>query len=174
MAVKPMTAKQRYWLEHVTAADASDGTLSEYAAEQDLPLKSLYGWKTKLIRRGYTHRNVPTALPQLKRLISLLVRQCRRQNNPAAESHCHPGPGLSLWGACDDSLDSDSGGPCTMIRPSSDARIYLYRQPVDLRKAINPKFRSQANTCHRFSGIVFGSIYDFRSDILPVSAVRWP
>ena len=70
MAVKPMTAKQRYWLEHITAADASDGTLSEYAAEQDLSLKSLYGWKTRLIRQGFSIRpNVPAALPRLKRLI---------------------------------------------------------------------------------------------------------
>ena len=66
MAVKPITAKQRYWLEHVTAADASDGTLSEYAAEQDLPLKSLYGWKTKLIRLGLYSPERPNGFTAIK------------------------------------------------------------------------------------------------------------
>ena len=66
MAVKPMTAKQRYWLEHITAADASDGTLSEYAAEQDLSLKSLYGWKTRLIRHGFYSPERPSGFASIK------------------------------------------------------------------------------------------------------------
>lgn len=50
MLAKPTTDKQRYWLKHVKAADLSDGTLTEYAAINTISLKSLYQWKTKLIR----------------------------------------------------------------------------------------------------------------------------
>ena len=50
MPAKPMTARQRHWLEHVKAAEASDGTLSDYASRHDLNLKALYQWKTKLIK----------------------------------------------------------------------------------------------------------------------------
>jgi len=50
MLAKPTTDKQRYWLKHVKAADLSDGTITEYAATNTISLKSLYQWKTKLIR----------------------------------------------------------------------------------------------------------------------------
>lgn len=50
MLVKPTTDKQRYWLKQVRAADLSDGMLTEYAATNAINLKSLYQWKTKLIR----------------------------------------------------------------------------------------------------------------------------
>ena len=50
MPTKPMTAKQRHWLDHVKAADTSDGPLSDYASKHDLNLKALYQWKTKLIK----------------------------------------------------------------------------------------------------------------------------
>ncbi len=52
MLAKTMTTKQRYWLRQVIAADASGGTISEYASEQGLQLKALYAWKTKLTRLG--------------------------------------------------------------------------------------------------------------------------
>ena len=52
MPAKPITAKQSHWLHHVKAADASDGTLSDYASEHSLNLKALYQWKTKLIKLG--------------------------------------------------------------------------------------------------------------------------
>lgn len=50
MPEKPLTAKQRHWLHHVKAADASDGTLFDYASAHNLNLKALYQWKTKLIK----------------------------------------------------------------------------------------------------------------------------
>ena len=50
MLAKTTTEKQRYWLKHVKAADLSDGTIAEYAVANNVGLKSLYQWKTKLIR----------------------------------------------------------------------------------------------------------------------------
>lgn len=47
-----ITERQQYWLEHIKAADASDGSLVAYAASHDLKVKDLYQWKTALARRG--------------------------------------------------------------------------------------------------------------------------
>lgn len=52
---KPKTAltkRQRYWLRHITAADASGGTLVAYAKAHKLKVRDLYQWKTALGRRG--------------------------------------------------------------------------------------------------------------------------
>ena len=70
-----ITKRQRYWLNHIKAADASDGSLVEYAAVHKLKVKDLYQWKTVLARRGFlpsktsepafvaVSPTVPTALP---------------------------------------------------------------------------------------------------------------
>ena len=47
-----ITERQQYWLNHIKAADASEGTLVAYAAAHDLKVKDLYQWKTTLSRRG--------------------------------------------------------------------------------------------------------------------------
>jgi hypothetical protein len=52
-AAKPgMTAKQRYWLEHIQACEAMGQSLSAYAAEHQLGLKSCYRWKSLLTQMG--------------------------------------------------------------------------------------------------------------------------
>lgn len=52
-AEKPdMTAKQRYWLGHIKACEAKGQSLSAYAAEHHLALKSCYRWKTRLTQLG--------------------------------------------------------------------------------------------------------------------------
>lgn len=52
-ADKPdMTAKQRYWLGHIKACEALGQSLSAYAAEHDLALKSCYRWKSRLTQMG--------------------------------------------------------------------------------------------------------------------------
>ena len=47
-----MTAKQRYWLEHIKACEAMGQSLSAYAAEHHLGLKSCYRWKSRLAQMG--------------------------------------------------------------------------------------------------------------------------
>ncbi len=52
MLAKTMTAKQRLWLDHVKAADKSEDSIADYALTQGLRLKTLYQWKSKLVRLG--------------------------------------------------------------------------------------------------------------------------
>lgn len=47
-----ITERQQLWLDHIKAADASDGSLVAYATAHDLKVKDLYQWKTVLARRG--------------------------------------------------------------------------------------------------------------------------
>ncbi len=52
MLAKTMTTKQGLWLSHVKAADESKGTIADYANTHGLRLKTLYQWKSKLIKLG--------------------------------------------------------------------------------------------------------------------------
>ena len=52
MAKAGITNRQQHWLDHIAAADASSGSLVEYARRHDMKVKQLYQWKTALARRG--------------------------------------------------------------------------------------------------------------------------
>lgn len=52
MSENAISEWQQYWLDHIKAADASEGTLINYAQAQGLTVKDLYQWKTVLARRG--------------------------------------------------------------------------------------------------------------------------
>jgi len=56
MGSRPLTARQKQWLDHLTAAAASKGTLVEYARMHQLTPKHLYQWKKRLIALGYLDR----------------------------------------------------------------------------------------------------------------------
>ena len=47
-----MTAKQSYWFEHIKACESIGQSLSAYAAEHHLALKSCYRWKSRLMQMG--------------------------------------------------------------------------------------------------------------------------
>ena len=84
MLANTTTDKQRYWLKHVKAADLSDGTIAEYAAANNVGLKSLYQWKTKLIRLNLYS---PAACPPESDFVPVLppsVPSCR----PNDQSGC--------------------------------------------------------------------------------------
>ncbi len=53
MPIKPITQRQRYWLDHLNTAATSGGSLVDYAAAHQLKAKHLYGWKTRLIIAGH-------------------------------------------------------------------------------------------------------------------------
>ncbi len=53
MLARTITAKQKLWLSHVKAADASDSSIADYAEAHGLRLKTLYQWKTKLVKLGF-------------------------------------------------------------------------------------------------------------------------
>ena len=47
----PITERQQYWLDHIRAAEAFDGSIADYARSEGLKPKELYSWKGILARR---------------------------------------------------------------------------------------------------------------------------
>ena len=47
-----LTARQRYWLEHIQACEASGKTTAEYAAAHGLSVEAMYAGKRVLMRKG--------------------------------------------------------------------------------------------------------------------------
>jgi len=69
----PLTTRQRYWLNHLQACEASGKGIAAYAREHGLKNKSMYASKTALISKGL----LPSADVQFQRV---------RMANPVAAS----------------------------------------------------------------------------------------
>ncbi|MCF6263919.1 MAG: hypothetical protein L3J24_10080 [Xanthomonadales bacterium] len=50
--IPTLTQRQRYWLEHIQACEASGKSMVEYAAAQGFPVQALYACKNILIKKG--------------------------------------------------------------------------------------------------------------------------
>ena len=48
---KPLTAKQQFWFDHISAAQRNGQSLSDYAAIHQLNLKALYNWRWTFSKR---------------------------------------------------------------------------------------------------------------------------
>ena len=55
-----LTDRQRYWLEHIQACEASGKTVAEYATDRGIEVKAMYAGKKVLVKKGIlprTHRS---------------------------------------------------------------------------------------------------------------------
>ena len=57
--IPALTGRQRYWLEHIQACEASRKSMAEYAASQGIAVRAMYGGKKILVQKGI----LPTAQP---------------------------------------------------------------------------------------------------------------
>jgi hypothetical protein len=60
-----LTDRQRYWLEHVQACEAS----AKYAAEHDVKVHTMYAGKKKLVEKGILPRTLLNKLLQFMGVI---------------------------------------------------------------------------------------------------------
>ena len=44
--MRKLTAKQKYWSEQLLKADAFEGSLTQYAKNQSIPVQTLYYWRS--------------------------------------------------------------------------------------------------------------------------------
>ena len=51
-----LTERQRYWLEHIRACEASGKGVAEYAANHGLDAKAMYAGKKVLVKKGILPR----------------------------------------------------------------------------------------------------------------------
>lgn len=55
-----LTARQRYWLEQIQACEAAGKTIAEYARDQGIEAKAMYGGKKSLVKKGALPRTRTT------------------------------------------------------------------------------------------------------------------
>jgi len=58
-----LTDKQRYWLKHIQACQASGISIKDYAEQQGIQIKSLYYWKKTLVKKGVLPRSRKPRIP---------------------------------------------------------------------------------------------------------------
>jgi len=59
-----LTERQRYWLEHIRACEASGKSIAEYAAELGVKAHAMYAGKKKLVEKGILPRTHPVRFQQ--------------------------------------------------------------------------------------------------------------
>ena len=57
MQDKPLTERQRYWLEHIQSWNNSGKRMTEYARDQDFPVRAMYDAKKTLVQKGILPRS---------------------------------------------------------------------------------------------------------------------
>ena len=57
MQKKPLTERQRYWLNHIQSWNESGMRMSEYARDQNFPVRAMYDAKKALVKRGILPRS---------------------------------------------------------------------------------------------------------------------
>ena len=50
--IPALTDRQRYWLEHIQACEASGKSIVEYAAAQGIAARAMYAGKKTLVKKG--------------------------------------------------------------------------------------------------------------------------
>ena len=56
MQKKPLTERQRYWLDHIQSWNESGMRMSEYARDQNFPVRAMYDAKKALVKKGILPR----------------------------------------------------------------------------------------------------------------------
>ncbi|MFC1777651.1 hypothetical protein ACFL3I_09965 [Pseudomonadota bacterium] len=64
--ISMLTDRQRYWLEHVQACDASGKSIAAYSAEQGIAARAMYGGKKVLVQKGVLPRTQAVRFQQVQ------------------------------------------------------------------------------------------------------------
>ncbi len=64
--ISTLTDRQRYWLEHVQACEASGKSMAEYAASQGIAVRAMYGGKKTLVKKGVLPVVQPTRFQRVQ------------------------------------------------------------------------------------------------------------
>ncbi len=50
--IPALTERQRFWLQHIQACEASGKSMTKYAASQGIAARAMYGGKKVLVKKG--------------------------------------------------------------------------------------------------------------------------
>jgi len=72
-----LTERQRYWLVHIQACEASGKSIVEYAAAQEFTAQTMYAGKSTLVKKGILPALRPTRFQRVQVLEAPNSRQWR-------------------------------------------------------------------------------------------------
>ena len=75
--IPALTDRQRYWLEHVQACEASEKSIAEYAATQGIAVQTMYAGKSMLVKKGVLPSTQPTRLQRVQVMEATASNQWR-------------------------------------------------------------------------------------------------
>jgi len=75
--IPALTDRQRYWLEHVQACEASGKSIAEYAAAQEFGAQAMYAGKSALVKKGVLPATQPTRFQRVQVMEATLSSQWR-------------------------------------------------------------------------------------------------
>jgi len=75
--VAALTERQRFWLEHIQACEASGKSIAAYAAEQGIAARAMYTGKKVLVKKGVLPGKQPVRFQRLQVMQATLAGQWR-------------------------------------------------------------------------------------------------
>ena len=75
--IPALTKRQRYWLEHIQACEASGKSIASYAAEHDMTARAMYAGKKVLVKKGVLAALQPARFQRVQVLEAPLSSQWR-------------------------------------------------------------------------------------------------
>jgi len=75
--IPALTDRQRYWLEHVQACEASEKSIAEYAATQGIAVQTMYAGKSMLVKKGVLPSTQPTRFQRVQVMEAATSNQWR-------------------------------------------------------------------------------------------------
>ncbi len=77
--IPALTVRQRYWLKHVQACEASGKSIATYSAEQGIAARAMYGGKKVLVKKGVLATTRPARFQRVQVMEADISSQWRIQ-----------------------------------------------------------------------------------------------
>ena len=75
--IPALTQRQRYWLEHIQACEASGKSIAEYTAAQEFGAQAMYAGKSALVKKGVLPATQPPRFQRVQVMEATLSNQWR-------------------------------------------------------------------------------------------------
>jgi hypothetical protein len=75
--IPALTERQRFWLKHVQACEASGKSIAAYSAEQGIAARAMYGGKKVLVKKGVLATARPARFQRVQVMEAAVSNQWR-------------------------------------------------------------------------------------------------
>jgi len=75
--IPALTERQRYWLQHIQACEASGKSIAAYSAEQGIDARAMYGGKKVLVKKGVLETTRPARFQRVQVMETTVNNQWR-------------------------------------------------------------------------------------------------